>query len=91
MRQITLLFCKKVDESKSYKCHLFKIRGNKLSICVKNYGVKCIKCKKHLDIKIDFKFNFDNHIVETYKTLALMFHTISFDASSPVYKSLTML
>lgn len=68
MRGNILLVCKKVDESKSDKCYLFKIRDNKLSICVKNYSIKCIKCKKHLDIKIDRKFNFNNHIVETCKT-----------------------
>ena len=56
MRGNILLVCKK-DESKSDKCYLFKIRDNKLSICVKNYSIKCIKCKKRLHIKIDRKFN----------------------------------
>lgn len=68
MRGNILLVCKKVDENKSDKCHLLKIRGNKLSICVKNYSIKCINCKKHLDFKIDSKFNVNNHIVKTCKT-----------------------
>lgn len=68
MRGNILLVCKKVDGNKSDKCHLLKIRGNKLTICVKNYSIKCINCKKHLDIKIDSKFNFNNHIVKTCKT-----------------------
>ena len=51
-------------EANPDNCHLLTSSSDEVSICVDNYYIKSSKCEKLLDIKIDSKLNFNNHVDE---------------------------